>query len=288
MSRSFVRSVGIAAVMMGMTVSNSGYSQDVGTTSNNATGNAYGYFTTNIGGGGDHPPPYAPGLIVAPVTSPTLFSVQGLPAQVKGFPLLTSYFFSTTYHDVAIGASDGTKIVYNGAQVQHREPNENRKIYFNFNGYANGEVVGSITIQSRKNKADEVDVPTLIYDATHYIDSVKSLRGYNITLLSLTNTLTYSMGVDTRSTGLALSPFVSGFINGPAGVLAGAAPSIARSGGVTIPTAVIGCTFLVLVDSDRNKHVDIRASYGRMPIDEQDAYTNGANRKKKFEAEHEK
>jgi hypothetical protein len=272
--------------MMGMAVSNAKAQDESGVT-NNATGNAYGYFTTNIGGGGDHPPPYAPGIIAAPVTSPTLFSVQGLPAQVKGFPLLTSYFFSTAYHDVAIGSSDGTKIVYNGAKVKEHEENEDRKIYFNFNGYAEGEVVGSITIQSRKNKADEVDVPTLIFDATHYIDQVKELRGYNVTLLSLTNTLTYSMGVDTRSTGLAASPFVSGFINGPAGVLAGITPSIARSGGVTVPTAVIGCTFLVLIDSDNRKRVDIRASYGRMPLEE-DGYTNGYNRKKKYEAEHEK
>lgn len=267
------------------------------TTNNNATGNAYGYFTTNIGGSGEHPPPYAPGIITAPIAAPTLFSINGLPAQVKNFPMLMNNYFSTAHHDVAIGCSRGTKIIYNSAIVAERPKKKDRQIFFDFNGLSQGELVGSLTIQSRKDRADEVDVPTLIYDATRYIDDVPSLKGYNITLLSMNNTLTYSMGVDTRASGMAASPYVSGFINGPAGVLAGVVPSISKSGGVTVPTAIIGCTFLVLIDSEKSRRVDIRPNYGAhvepvvAPVEESSSNGNskqGTLRKKKFEAEEER
>lgn len=279
---------GLAALMLAATVTNVHAQDEVGVSNNNtAEGSAYGYFTTNIGGSGDHPAPYAPGLITAPVLSPTLFSVQGLPAQVKNFPMLMNNFFSTANHNVATGSSGGTKIIYNSAIVPERPDVSERRIRFDFNGVSDGEVIGSLTIQSKKNKADEVDIPTLIHDATRFVSQLPELKGYNITLLSMSNALTYVMGVDTRSTGLTASPYVSGLINGPAGVLAGIVPGASKSGGVTVPTAVIGCTFLVLVDSDKSQRVDIRGNYGRLPIEPLEGAANGNNRKK-YEAEQEK
>jgi len=247
--------------------------------SNSSEGTAIGYFNYNIGGN-DHPPPYAPGVVTGPIASPTLFSIQGLPAQVKGFPMLTKNFFSTAKHDVTIGCSRGTKIIYNGADINKRKGVKERKISFSFNGISEGEVVGSITIQSRKNKADEVDFPTLIHDASNYINDVDELKGYNITLLSLTEALTYTLGVDTKTAGYALSPFVSGFINGPAGVLSGLASGASKSGGVTVPTATIGGTFLVLIDSENSRKVNISNNYRvNAPQPAQDN-ENDNNRKK--------
>ncbi|WP_225739493.1 hypothetical protein [Chlorobium phaeovibrioides] len=246
---------------------------------NSGEGTAIGYFNYNIGGN-DHPPPYAPGVVTGPIASPTLFSIQGLPAQVKGFPMLTKNFFSTAKHDVTIGCSRGTKIIYNGADINKRKGVKERKISFSFNGISEGEVVGAITIQSRKNKADEVDFPTLIHDASNYINDVDELKGYNITLLSLTEALTYTLGVDTKTAGYALSPFVSGFINGPAGVLSGLASGASKSGGVTVPTATIGGTFLVLIDSENSRKVNISNNYRvNAPQPAQDN-ENDNNRKK--------
>ncbi len=260
----------LACMMMAHVVSAD--TTTVGTISNGSEAGAYGTFNMSFGGGGD-PAPYAPGVVTGPVSSPTLFNVQGLPANVKGLPMLANNFFSTAHHDVAIGCSDGTKIIYTSADVQKKPDNKERKIHFNFNGVANGEIIGSLTIHSRKNKADEVDIPTLIYDATHYVNNIHDLKGYNITLLSLQNAIAYSLGVDTRASGFALSPFVSGFVNGPAGVLTGLAAGGSRSGGVTVPTATVGCTFLVLVDSEKSRRVDIRKNYN-VPIPEDEATMN--------------
>jgi hypothetical protein len=246
---------------------------------NSADGTAIGYFNYNIGGN-DHPPPYAPGVVSGPIASPTLFTTQGMPAQVKGFPMLTKNFFSTSCHDVAIGRSGGTKIIYNGAEIKKRKGVKVRKIAFNFYGVSEGEIVGSITIQSRKNKADEVDFPTLIHDAANYIEDVRELKGYNITLLSLTDALTFTIGVDTRSAGYSASPFTSGFVNGPAGALLGMAAGASKSGGVTVPTATIGGTFLVLIDSDKSQKVDISANYRLNAPKAAEGGENGNNRKK--------
>lgn len=61
------------------------------------------------------PPPYMPNSVTGPVISPNLFSIMGGTAQISGLPMLSNHFFSTTSHDVAIGNSKGTKIIYNGA-----------------------------------------------------------------------------------------------------------------------------------------------------------------------------
>ncbi|NTV01588.1 MAG: hypothetical protein HGB04_02225 [Chlorobiaceae bacterium] len=235
--------------------------------------------------------------MTAPVASPTLFTTQGLPAYVKGLPLMLGNLFGPVKHDVAIGCSHGTKIIYNGAEVSSRPERKDRKILFSFDGVSEGEVVGSITIQSRKNAAEEVDIPTLIYDAGRYVGELKELRGYDITLLSIPTTVTFMQGVDTRTHGVAASPYVSGFVDGPGGALVGVVPSVSKSGGVSVPTAVIGCTFLVLVDGERSRRVDIRPSYmpaapSQVPAVGQPT-TEKRNskqtiRKKKFEAERQK
>jgi len=246
-----------------------------------STNDAESYATaqgTFIFGDGGRPVPYAPGAVTAPVTSPTLFNLQGLPAQIKGFPVITSNFFSTVYHDVSKGKSGGTKIIYNAAKVKGGIKKKDRKIYFDFDGMNQGEVVGSITIQSRKTRADEVDIPTLIYDATNYIDDVRELRKFDVTLLSTTNNISYTLGVDTDSEGLAVSPYATGFVNGAAGALTGLLLGGSKSGGVTVPTATLGCTFLVLVDSEENRRVNLT---GQAPED-LNLDENG-NQRKKFE-----
>jgi hypothetical protein len=226
-----------------------------------------------------------PVTAVAPSSLPTLFSLQGLPAQVTGIPMLSKNFFTTLNHDVAIGCSRGTKIIYNGSRPPEHAENENRSVVCNFNGVANGEVVGSITIQSRKDRADEVDIPTLIYDATHYINCVRELKGYNITLLTIPNTITYASGIDSRGTGYSVSPLVSGLFNA-AHMMAGLATGYSKSGGVTIPTAIVGCTFLVLIDSNNAGVVNVTGNYNRPePVMNTETGANGnGNGRKKYEA----
>ncbi len=252
---------GITTVALGIALSLAAGASSFAQDNNTAEGSAVGYFTTNIAGAAAHPPAYAPGLITAPIASPTLFATQGLPSYVKGFPLLMSNFYTVAYHDVAIGESDGTRIIYNSSNVAKRPDLKERKVSVNFTGVAQGELIGSLTIQSRKNTAEQVDLPTVIHDVKSYMKGVRGLKGYNITLLTIPSTISYMTGVDTRSSGIAASPFISGFVNGVEGFLAGVVPSVAKSGGVTVPTAEIGCTFLVLVDSEQSRLVDIRMNY---------------------------
>jgi len=225
--------------------------------------------------------PYLPGTPGVSLNSPTLFSLQGLPAHVAGLPVLSKNYFSPSYHDVAFGRSGGTKIIYNASALPAKPEKKERNIYLNLTGVGEGELIGSITIQSKKNKADEVDFSTLMYDAAQYIGNVKALKGYNVTLLTVKNSFTYALGVDARSSGFSLSPLLSGLINGPTGVMAGLASGFSKSGGGTVPTALVGCTFLVLVDSDRSRIVDLTSNYNMQ--EPHSVYVNG-NNKKKFEA----
>ena len=80
----------LACMMMAHVVSAD--TTTVGTISNGSEAGAYGTFNMSFGGGGD-PAPYAPGVVTGPVSSPTLFNVQGLPANVKGLPMLANNFF---------------------------------------------------------------------------------------------------------------------------------------------------------------------------------------------------
>jgi len=228
------------------------------------------------------PPPYMPNSVTGPVISPNLFSIMGGTAQISGVPMLSNHFFSTAYHDVSIGNSKGTKIIYNGSLLPKKPEMKDRKVFFSFDGVAEGELVGSLTVQSRKGNADEVDFATLIYDATQYIGSKKELKGFNITLLSTHQAISSAMGVDSKSSGFSLSPLVSGLVNGPAGALLGLASGYSKTGGVTVPTSIVGCTFLVLVESENSRRIDIARNYkAGVPI--MDAQSNG-NGGKKYEA----
>lgn len=259
--------------------------------SNKATAAADGLFYNYSGGHvsqnfeASQPIPYLPGTPNFSVSSPTLFSLQGLPAQVTGLPILSRNFFSASRHDVAVGCSGGTKIIYNSSIVPKKNGNKEGYISINLSGVAEGELIGSMTIQSRKNKADEVDFSTLMYDAAQYVSKVKELQGYNVTLLTMKGSLSYTLGVDARSSGFSLSPLLSGLINGPTGVMAGLASGFSKSGGVTVPTALVGCTFLVLVDGERSSVIDLRSNSGLPEQGVSNGNGNGnGNGKKKYEA----
>ncbi|WP_209019438.1 hypothetical protein, partial [Chlorobaculum sp. 24CR] len=225
--------------------------------------------------------PYLPGTISPAATAPTLFSLQGLPAQVSGIPLLTKNIVYASRHDVALGSSGGTKVIFNATYPVPRAENKERNVYVNLNGIAKGEVIGSITVQSRKNKADEVDFSTLVYDARQYIAGVAELNGYNVVLLTLRNSVSFSLGVDSRASGLSLSPLVSGLLNGPAGAMVGLSSGFSTNAGETAPIARIGCTFLVLVDSEKSQIVDVRRDYS---VPEPASANGNGNNNKKYEA----
>ena len=229
------------------------------------------------------PPPGTPVSVSGPTALPSLFNMIGRPAQVSGIPMQSKNFFSLTNHSVKTGKSGGTKIVYNGSTPASRKDIEERDVFFDFSGVSQGELVGSITIQSKKSKADEVDLHTLIFDATQFVADVEELRGYDITLLSLPQAITWGLGVDSKSDGFSVSPLVSSLLNGPTGMLAGLASGFSQTGGVTVPTGIVGCTFLVLIDSDNSKPIDIRRSYAN-GNDNGNGSENGHGDGKKLEA----
>ncbi len=228
------------------------------------------------------PVPYLPNSVSAPVISPNLFSLMGGTAQMHGVRMLADNFFSPVHYDHDTGDSGGTEIVFNSADLPRQASKKKRKLFFTFDGRANGELVGSLSIESKKGKAKKVDLSTLIHDAIDYIDNVRHLQGYNVTLLSSKDAISYGMGVDTKSGGFALSPLVSGLIKGPESMIAGLASGFSKSGGVTVPTSIIGCTFLVLVESDKSSMVDITHNY-RPELKNGDRHSNG-NGGKKYEA----
>ncbi|WP_164926940.1 hypothetical protein [Chlorobaculum tepidum] len=230
-----------------------------------------------------HPIPYLPGTPGVTANAPTLFSMQGLPAQVKGLSLLTQNLYNANYHDVAIGSSQGTKIIFNASYPAPKPEKKNRNVYVNLDGVARGEVVGSLTVQSRKDKAEEVDFATLLYDARQYIAANHKLDGYDVTLLTVPNTVSYSMGVDGKASGMTVAPLVSGLINGPLGAMTALSTGFSRNGGITVPTARIGVTFLVLVDSGKSQVVDLREYYNMLEKGSTNGNGNG-NNKKKYEA----
>ena len=236
---------------------------------------AYNYFE------GNHAAPPMPNSVTGPTGLPSLFNMIGRPAQVSGIPMQSKNFFSPTCHAVETGKSGGTKIVFNGSKPPVREDVKERDVFFDFSGVSRGELVGSITIQSKKGKADEVDLHTLIYDATQFVADVKELRGYDITLLSLPQAITWGLGVDSKGDGFSVSPLVSSLLNGPAGVLTGLASGFSQTGGVTVPTGIVGCTFLVLIDSDKTETIDIRHAYAN---GNGNGDSNGEGNGKKLEA----
>jgi hypothetical protein len=253
---------------------------DNGNTANATSG---GFFSNSLGGSVTQNFEASKPLPVTPTVSanaPTLFSLQGRPAQLQGLNMLVNNLFYSTYHDIAIGSSGGTKIIFNGTFPAEKPRMKDRNVYLNLSGIGNGEVIGSITIQSRKNNADEVDFSTLLYDARQYVAGFDELRGYNITLLTTINSVSATIGVDGKASGFSLAPLVSGFLNGPKGAMGGLATGFATNGGVTSMTGIVGCTFLVLVDSDQSSVVDLTINNN---TPEHDANGNG-NNKKKYEA----
>jgi len=270
---------GFAATTVDMTNNNTNNANSTALTSAQYTSTFGGSVTQNFEA--SKMIPYLPGAISPAATAPTLFSLQGLPVQVSGIPLLTKNIVYASHHDVALGCSGGTKVIFNATYPAPRPENKQQNIYVNLDGLANGEVIGSITVQSRKNKADEVDFSTLLYDARQYLAGVSALNGYNITLLTLRNSVSFSLGVDSRASGLSLSPLASGLLNGPTGAIVGLSSGFATNAGETAPIARIGCTFLVLVDSDKSQIVDIRNDY---TAPEQGSSNGNGNNKKKYEA----
>lgn len=234
----------------------------------------------NFEGSKSSPAPYMPGTVTGPTGFPSLFNLIGRPAQLTGLALQSKHFFSPTSHCVETGKSGGTKIVYTGSQPPEREGVKKRDVFFDFSGVSRGELVGSITIQSKKTKADEVDLHTLIFDATKFVAEVEALRGYDITLLSIPQAISWGIGVDAKGDGFSVSPVLSSLINGPAGVLTGLASGFSQSGGVSVPTGIVGCTFLVLIDTEKAQTIDIRHAYVNNSSSKENDHGNG----KKIEA----
>lgn len=255
--------------------------------SNTATALSDGIFYNHSGGAvnqnfeASKPIPYLPNTPGVGAAAPTLFSLQGLPPHVRGYAMLWENMTYASFHDVALGSSQGTKIIFNGSFPAAKPTKKDRNVYINLSGVGRGEVIGSLTVQSRKDKGDEVDLSTLLFDARQYIAGLQKLKGYNVTLLSVQNMFAYTVGVDGKSSGATLAPLASGLINGPLGVMAGLGSGFTSNEGVTAPTALIGCTFLVLVDSDRSQVVDLVSRYNAP----EQGYGNGnGNNKKKYEA----
>ena len=234
----------------------------------------------NIFEGNTASPPM-PNTVTGPTGLPSLFNIIGRPAQLGGLALQSKHFFSPACHRVETGESGGTKIVYTGSKPAERKDVEERDVFFDFSGVSRGELVGSITIQSKKAKADEVDLHTLVFDATHFAADIRELRGYDITLLSIPQAITWGIGVDSKGDGFSVSPVLSSLLNGPTGVLTGLASGFSRSGGVTVPTGTVGCTFLVLIDSEKSQTIDIRDTYVN---NSSDSNGNGEGNGKKLEA----
>ncbi|WP_294344442.1 hypothetical protein [Prosthecochloris sp.] len=233
-------------------------------------------------GSSSSPAPYMPGTVTGPVGLPSLFNLIGRPAQLTGLALQSKHFFAPTCHRVETGESGGTKIVYTGAKPASRKEIKERDVYFDFSGVGQGELVGSITIQSKKTKADEVDLHTLIFDATQFAAGIKELRGYDITLLSIPQAISWGVGVDAKGDGLSISPVLSSLLNGPSGVLTGLASGFSQTGGVSVPTGIVGCTFLVLIDNEKTQTIDIRHAY--VNNGNGNGKENGSGNGKKLEA----
>lgn len=235
----------------------------------------------------EKPLPYLPGTIGGPSFSPTLFNIMGRTAQMGGLSLLSQTTFPKDVLDVTEGVSNNTTIVFTGAFIPEKPELKDRKVFCDLRGIGYGEVIGSLTIESKKNKTKKVDFSALVYDAVQYIKSVRYLRGYNITLLTSRDAISWSMGVDSNSNGIAIAPVLSKLINGPEGVLVGLSGGPSHTRGVTVPVSMIGCTFLVVIDSERGEHIDISKAYlsEKMDVKPESNENNGKN-KKKEEASH--
>lgn len=127
----------------------------------------------------------------------------------------------------------------------------------------NGYVVGSLQVQAQKGKANLVNYNTLRRNAE--CEAAKRFKGYGVCLVALPNTVAVSYGVDGRSGSFGLSPVISGLFNGgPIGAistLAGLGLGAKTSKGITVPIAMEGQTFLVVLMDEDAPTVNVRDSY---------------------------
>jgi hypothetical protein len=207
------------------------------------------------------PAPAMPGMVTGPVFSPSLFSMVGRPANITGLPLWSQMLFIPDYHVTAKGDSNGTAIVYNGIQTDEEPGDGMQGITLNLSGVARGEIAGSITIESLKNQGRSIDFPTLLHDAAVFIKTRKELRNRKVTLLTVPEAMSFTLAVDSKSSGMSLGSALSRFFDGATGILGGIVGGASTSGGVTAPTGTVGCTFLLIVDSGHNRKIDITGSY---------------------------
>jgi hypothetical protein len=235
---------------------------DPGTTST-STASSYGY--GNLGNWSQtfeaSKTPYMPGVVTGPVTSPSLFNMTGRSAQVAGLTMLSRNYFVPDINEVTVGKSGRTKIIYSGSILPKRRKIDGSKVEMDFSGAAVGEVVGALTIQSRKDRADDVDFMTLLYDAVQYMRGIsghQGLKGYKTKLLSSPDVISWSNGAETKSGGFSLSPVISSLLNLallPANSLVGVSTGFSNTSGVTALTSMIGTTFLVVIESENGKKI---------------------------------
>lgn len=205
-------------------------------------------------------PPMA-GMVSGPVTSPSLFNIIGRPAHVTGLPLWSQTAFLSDTYDKSTGESGGTTIIYNGIDHTIEQGEGKGSLKLNFSGRAHGLLAGSITAESRMKKAQRIDFPTLLHDVGKYIRDIDSLKGHRVTLLTVPEAMSFSMGVDTESKGFSVGSTVSKFFDSTAGILTGLSGGTASTGGLTAPHGTVGCTFLIVVESPDGKTIDINHTY---------------------------
>lgn len=218
--------------------------------------------------------PNLPGVMSTQASAPTLFNVTGRTAQVGGLIMLSRYIFPTDKHDEAIGSSGRTEIIFTGKKLSRKPEMPDWTFDVDFSGVCNGEVIGALTIQSSKGYANKVDFSTLIYDASMYIKRLDYLKGYKIKLLSSQDAITWANGVDSKAGAFALSPVVSTLVNSTLNSFAplalGISPGFSNASGMTVPVSILGCTFLVVSESQNGKDININNMIKANEIDEHD------------------
>ncbi len=207
--------------------------------------------------------PAMPGMVTGPVTAPSLFSLIGRSAHITGLPLWSQMLFIPDTHIETTGKSGKTMIVFSGIDSGIPESGRPAGIVLDLSGRATGEIAGSITIESKPERNHPSDFPTLMHDMAHFIRSRKEFNNRRVTLLTIPETMSFTLAVDSKSHGISLSSALSRFFDGTVGVLGGLSGGTAFSDGMTAPSGTVGCTVLVLVDGPHNRTVDLTSSYRR-------------------------
>lgn len=222
--------------------------------------------------------PNLPGVISGPVSAPTLFNVTGRTAQVGGLIMLSRYIFPTEKHDEAMGSSGRTEIIFTGKKLPRKPDMQDWTSDVDFSGACKGEVIGSLTIQSCKGYANKVDFSTLIYDASMYVKRLDYLKGYKIKLLSSPDAITWANGVDSKAGGFAVSPvlstLVSSTLNSFSPFALGISPGFSNTSGMTVPVSILGCTFLVVSESQNGIDININNKIKANDAEEHDEEVN--------------